>query len=163
MGTLVYLSLGSNVGDRISNLNLAIQALKNCGRLIEQASVYETEAIGFKSDPFLNTIILIETQLSAFELLEQIQSIEKQLGRVKTKTDEYEPRTIDLDIIFFGNLQITDHILTIPHPRYHERMFVLLPLNQIASTFVDPAKDLMIGDIIQRCNDKSSIARYRES
>lgn len=145
--TDVYLSLGSNLGDRHALLLRAIDLLAHrAGRLVRASSIIETEPWGFESpNPFLNAVVLIQTTLSPHELLAKTQAIERELGRT-TKTPSaptkaettvsegslpYSDRPIDIDILLYGDLHLSTPELTIPHPRMYERDFVLRPLREI--------------------------------
>lgn len=133
----VTLSLGSNLGDRKMYLRQAVGLLeKEAGTVIKQSSVYETDSWGFDSFPFLNQVVVLSTDLSPFELLERIKEMEIRLGRDKKSVKEgsqavYSDRTIDIDILFFDDLEIRSEELTIPHPKIAERDFVLLPLREL--------------------------------
>lgn len=133
----VFLSLGSNLGDRRKNLQLAIKALNaSAGRVIKKSKTYETKPHGVKNQPmFLNCCIEIETNLKPLKLLAACQKIEKLLGRLKSEKGKMLPRTIDIDILFYGNEIINTPKLTLPHPRIAEREFVLKPLAEIAPDF----------------------------
>lgn len=134
----VYIGLGSNKGDRMDYLNKAVDFIEQKGnKIIRKSSVLETESWGFKSTPFLNQVILIETNLSPFQLLEQFQLIEKELGRNKKSKQrgsqvEYHDRTIDIDILLYGNQIINNKDLNIPHPEMQKRDFVMIPFQEIA-------------------------------
>ena len=134
----VYIGLGSNKGDRMNYLNKAVEFIEQKGaKIIKKSSIIETESWGFKSTPFLNQVILIETNLSPYQLLVQFQQIEIDLGR-KSKSKhnpdfvEYHDRTIDLDILLYGNEIINSSDLIIPHPEMHKRDFVMIPFQEIA-------------------------------
>lgn len=131
----VYLSLGSNMGDSLDYLLHAILALQKQGLEIRAiSSIYRTEAVGYTAQPdFLNLVLYGETVLSAIEMLEVCLNIEKELGRVRTM--HWGPRVIDLDLLFFGQHKIKTEKLQIPHPRLHERAFVLIPLREINEVF----------------------------
>lgn len=161
MGTLVVLSLGSNKGERLGNLNQAVKSLADYGEIVAQSGIYETEALGFEGDLFLNSIVLIDTSHDAPDLLRGLQSIEQKLGRLRTKPGMLESRSIDIDIIFFGKQVFKSPDLSIPHPRYQERKFVLLPLTEIAPQLTDPVTKKKISTILEACNDQSLISRYR--
>ena len=124
-----YLGLGSNVGDRARNLAEALRrldALRHT-KVTDVAHVYETDPVGVTDQPlFLNTACRIETALSAEELLASALRIERELGRVRTV--RWGPRTIDIDLLLYGNLAVDEPNLTIPHPRLQERQFVMIPL-----------------------------------
>lgn len=130
----VFLSLGSNIGERETNLKQAIEKLQTTENIEVTmiSSFYDTKPEGGKDNVpnYINAIVEIVTSLSPHELLEKTQEIEKCLGR-KTKCD-YNPRTIDIDIIFYGKKLVCEEGLTIPHPLMHERFFVLDPLNELA-------------------------------
>ena len=134
----VYIGLGSNKGDRMDYLSKAVDFIEQNGaKIIKKSSIIETESWGFKSTPFLNQVILIETNLSPFQLLEQFQLIEKELGRNKKSKQignqvEYHDRTIDIDILLYGNQIINNKDLIIPHPEMQKRDFVMIPFQEIA-------------------------------
>lgn len=134
MATL-YLSLGTNLGDRQSNLDTAIALIgQRIGTVSAKSGVMETEPWGFESsNRFLNMVIKVETDLEPFDLLHSTQDIECQLGRSKkTVNGEYHDRLIDIDILLYDSLEMNTPELTIPHPRMFEREFVMKPLLQIA-------------------------------
>lgn len=135
----VYLSLGTNIGDREKNLKLAVSALKDALGVYIKAisSIYETAPVGYEDQPsFLNIALLIETSFSALETLEVCQTVENELGRVREI--RWGPRIIDLDILLFNNENIEVENLTVPHPRMFERAFVLVPLLEIAEEQLSP-------------------------
>jgi len=134
----VFLGLGSNVGDRMGFLVKAQELIHmKVGVIIRKSSILETESWGFKSDPFLNQVILIETNFAPLDLLSQLNLIEKELGRFEktdtTRSDiEYHDRTIDIDILIYDDLKWESEQLTLPHPNMHKRDFVMIPLAEIA-------------------------------
>ncbi len=126
----VYLSLGSNIGDREGNLQKAFEYLKGKVNLLKIAKIYETKAMHYKNQPdFLNTAILVETNLKPLELLSFIKDVEKSIGR--KYTFRWGPREIDIDILYYDDLIYKDKVLEIPHPRINERDFVKTPLAEI--------------------------------
>jgi len=127
----VYLGLGSNLGDRRNNITAAISALRRCGVTIKKiATVIETEPEGGPPQgKYLNTVVKATTELPALELLTRIQAIESELGRVRSVPNG--PRTIDIDILLYGQERINSPDLIIPHPRMHQRDFVMTPLREI--------------------------------
>jgi 2-amino-4-hydroxy-6-hydroxymethyldihydropteridine diphosphokinase len=131
MHKLVYLSLGSNVGDRAANLNTAIERLRSLGEVAAVSSFYETEPVEFTAQPwFLNCAVKLNTEKMPKQLLNAVLDIEKEMGRKRLK--KKGPRTIDIDILLFGNSVIDTKGLAVPHPAMHERRFVLEPLAEIA-------------------------------
>lgn len=131
----IYLSLGSNLGDRENNIEAALRLLQEKVRLVKRSSFYETEPVGFKDQPwFLNIAAECETDLSPLPLLQFTQGIEHQMKRVKTFVNG--PRIIDIDILLYENENIKTEALTIPHPRMLERAFVLFPLYEISPNLI---------------------------
>jgi 2-amino-4-hydroxy-6-hydroxymethyldihydropteridine diphosphokinase len=127
----VYLSLGSNLGDRQANLRTAIGKLMNLGDVMTVSSIYETEPIGLREQPwFLNCVVLMQTERLPRLFLKYILGIEQEMGRKRLQPKG--PRIIDIDILLFGNATIETPELTVPHPAMHERRFVLAPLAEIA-------------------------------
>lgn len=127
----VYLSLGSNVGDRAAHLHAAIACLGALGKVVAVSSFYETEPVEFTAQPwFLNCAAALETELMPRQLLAATLDIEKQMGR--RRVQKKGPRTLDIDILLFGNSIVKTKGLTIPHPAMHQRRFVLEPLAEIA-------------------------------
>ena len=131
---MVYLGLGTNLGDKQKNLNDAIRMLENqVGEVEKVSSVIETEPEGFKSDNmFLNAVVKVRTALSPFELLDITQDVEKSLGRKeKSSNGIYHDRVIDIDILLYDDIKISTPRLVIPHPRMAQREFVMTPLTEI--------------------------------
>lgn len=131
---LAYLSLGANLGNREQTLIAAIDLLQQqAGEVVRQSEFYYSEPWGFVSQNlFCNLCIALETELAPTDLLHTTQAIERQLGRThKTTKHQYNDRTIDIDILLYGNYSISTPELTIPHPLMHERDFVMTPLKQI--------------------------------
>ncbi|HEX5564458.1 MAG TPA: 2-amino-4-hydroxy-6-hydroxymethyldihydropteridine diphosphokinase [Sporosarcina sp.] len=127
-----YLSIGSNLGDRLAILQEAVRALDSNEKMdvTSVSAVYETEPVGYTEQPnFLNIVVELQTSLDPFELLAACQSIEQSLGRVRDI--RWGPRTADLDILLYNNETIVSENLTVPHPRMHERAFVLIPLLEL--------------------------------
>lgn len=156
--TTVYIALGSNKGDRFSNLQDANQHIFNTiGTITAIAKVYKTDAVGFDGDYFYNTCIAVSTHLSAKAVLDELLRIEKRLGRERTQTEGYESRTIDLDVILYGDAIVDTPDLELPHPRMHQRLFVLQPLNDIAANVVHPKLQKTIGELLETCDDKNAI------
>jgi 2-amino-4-hydroxy-6-hydroxymethyldihydropteridine diphosphokinase len=137
MSNVVYLSLGSNVGDRAENLSTAIDQLRSLGEVAAVSSFYETEPVEFTAQAwFLNCVVALDTEKTPRQLLDGILGIEQQMGRLRTQ--KKGPRIIDIDILLFRNSIVDDLGLTIPHPAMHERRFVLEPLAEIAPDVLHP-------------------------
>jgi 2-amino-4-hydroxy-6-hydroxymethyldihydropteridine diphosphokinase len=133
----VYLSLGSNVGDRAANLNMATERLEALGNIVAVSSFYETEPVEFEAQPwFLNCAVQLDTEKRPKQLLAGILDVEQQMGR--RRTQKKGPRIIDIDILLFGNFVVESKGLAIPHPAMHERRFVLEPLAEIAPEVKHP-------------------------
>jgi 2-amino-4-hydroxy-6-hydroxymethyldihydropteridine diphosphokinase len=131
MHKLVYLSLGSNVGDRAANLNTALGRLDRLGKVMAVSSFYETEPVEFAAQPwFLNCAVKLDTEKMPKQLLRGVLDIEQEMGR--RRAEHKGPRTIDIDIILFGNSIIDTKGLTIPHEAMHMRRFVLEPMTELA-------------------------------
>jgi 2-amino-4-hydroxy-6-hydroxymethyldihydropteridine diphosphokinase len=138
MRKLVYLSLGSNIGARAVNLEMAISRLEELGRVVAVSSFYETEPVEVTAQPmFLNCVVALETEMLPQQFMRAVLDIEREMGRRRTQAKG--PRTIDIDILLFGNAVIDTPDLTVPHPAMHERRFVLEPLTEIAPDVKHPA------------------------
>jgi 2-amino-4-hydroxy-6-hydroxymethyldihydropteridine diphosphokinase len=134
----VYLSLGSNVGDRAANLTTAIRLLGSLGTVVAVSSFYETEPIELTAQPwFLNCALQLDTEKMPRQLLNGVLAVERKMGR--RRKQKKGPRNIDIDILLFGNAMIETQALTIPHPAMHQRRFVLEPLAEIAPEVRHPA------------------------
>ena len=132
MHKIVYLSLGSNLGDRAENLRTAIARLAGLGEVVTVSSFYETEPVELTAQPwFLNCALKLDTEKMPRQLIAWILALEKGMGRQRKQKNG--PRTIDIDIVFFGGSIIKLPSLTVPHPKMHERRFVLEPLTEIAA------------------------------
>src|SRR5690625_1055687 len=161
----VYIGLGSNMGEREKFLHDAIELLKENGNinLEKQSSIYETAPVGYtEQDHFLNMVIKIRTSLTHLDLLDVCQRIEDKLGR--ERTIENGPRTIDLDILLYNNENRDLERLRIPHPRLHERAFVLVPLHEIAPDLIMPTSGKHIEDLINDISSKelAEVIKWQE-
>lgn len=158
----VYLLAGGNLNKTAATYKKLFLLLESSiGRIIEKSNFYESEAWGFAStNNFINIALLVHTYLSPEEVLIQLLSIEKQLGRIsKTNNKAYSDRSMDLDIIFFNDNILETESLTIPHPHMHERMFVLMPLSEIAPDFVHPIFGKTIQELKNECKDTLRIQK----
>jgi 2-amino-4-hydroxy-6-hydroxymethyldihydropteridine diphosphokinase len=148
--TRAYVGLGANVGNRRENLDRAVELLaaEQGVRVLAVSSVRETDPVGYEDQPrFLNAVCAVETELGPRELLERLLAIERALGRERTGP-RFGPRTIDLDLLLYGNETLDEPGLTVPHPRLAERLFVLEPLHELAPDLVLP-DDRAVRDLLQ--------------
>ena len=154
---IVYISLGSNLGDRAAMLERAIAAMNAAGiRVVRQSSFYVTEPVGAPGQAwFLNAVAEAETSLLPLQLLRALLKIERELGR--RRLTPHGPRTIDLDILFYGSAVIHSQELEVPHPRLPERRFVLLPLAQLAPEFRHPTLHKSIAELLAETRDRSEV------
>ena len=158
---IAYVGIGSNLGDRAGNLLYAVRGLIEASFVVTKLSpIYETEPIGIESDlPFLNLVAEIRSEaVTPSQMMARLLRIEYLLGR--TDKSERKPRTIDLDLLLFGNLHTDSPFLTVPHPRLHLRKFVLVPLNDIAPHFIHPTLRKEIRTLLSDCEDNASVTRW---
>ena len=148
---IVYLALGSNLGNRLANLKRAIAALPPQMEVQAKSQVYETPPWGFEDQPkFFNQVVKVKTYLEPELLLRHLKRLELALGR--EASFQYGPRLIDIDILFYDDLVLETPSLVIPHPRLHERGFVLLPLMDIAPDLIHPVKKQSVRELLAFCN-----------
>ena len=153
-----YLSLGTNLGDKLDNLQHALNLIaQKVGRVTKVSSIYKTKSWGFKSDDFFNICIEVSTNLNPENLLDKVLQIEIELGRTRESSDDYKARTIDIDVLLFDDDIIFYNDLKVPHPRMLERKFVLVPLTEIASNVKHPIVKKTILMCLQGCDDNTEI------
>lgn len=158
---IAYLSLGSNLGHREANIKSALKMLGQEARILKVSSLYETEPVGYKDQPwFLNCACSVETDLSPQALLKFAKAIERKLGRKPTR--RFGPRPIDIDILFYDGLVLDSPDLTIPHPRLAERAFVLVPLKEIAANLVHPLLGVTTKELLERVENLEKTCPYSE-
>lgn len=158
-----FLSLGSNLGDRLGNLRRAVDKIEESGRIEAKgiSPVYETEPVGRQDQGwFLNLVLRVQTSLEPLALLERLLSVEVGMGRTREK--ESGPRNIDLDILLYDDRTVDSERLTIPHPRMQERRFVLVPLAQIAPELVHPRLQKSVEELLALCRDRSEVRPHTE-
>ena len=162
MGKLVFLGLGTNLGDRESIINETIEKLNDsAGTVVSCSAIYETEPWGFQTENnFLNMVISISTRLKPDMLLKRLMEIEAELGRVRTG-EGYTSRTIDIDILLYEDLIINKPDLKVPHPLIRERKFVLVPLCDIAADLVHPVFKKTFAVLLKECKDDIQVKRYK--
>ena len=159
----VYLGLGSNLGDRAANLELAISGLAAAGvRVVRRSSLYATEPVGTGPQHwFLNCVVEAATELMPRQLLRATQEVERGLGRRRSLRNA--PRTVDIDILFYSASVVSLPGLEIPHPRIAERRFALVPLREIAPGLRHPALRRTIAELLAETNDRSEVRRWHPS
>ena len=155
---LTYLSLGSNQGDKLKNLQEAIHKIaENIGAIQKISSVYETGSWGYEGEDFYNICISVSTYLQPESLLKKLLIIEKELGRKRNKTKQYSDRRIDIDILLFDNEIVFSKDVIIPHPRMLDRKFVLVPLVEIAKNTIHPIEKKQLYHCLNSCTDTTLV------
>lgn len=157
-----YVLFGSNMGNKNQIFVQACLLINNrCGHIVRISAPYDTEPWGFQADEwFLNRVIAVETSLHPEEMLRRLLDIESELGRIRhPKANNYTSRTIDLDILYFGDRIIHTTTLMVPHPRLHLRRFALLPLCEVAPDFIHPILKLTQTELLQQCTDNSVVKK----
>ena len=155
-----FLSIGSNLGDRLLLLQKAIFEIgKVAGEIRQVSAIYETPSWGFEGEDFFNACLELQTQLSPEDLLSQLLTIETNFGRERKGGDGYQSRTLDIDIIYYEKEIIDTENLTVPHPKMQERKFILKPLADITPQFYHPIFNKDTRNLLQECKDKSTITK----
>lgn len=169
MPNRAFIGIGSNLGDRAANYREAIQRIASqpATRLVRQSSIYETEPVGdVRGGPFLNGVVEVETELGAETLMRRLLTIERVMGRKRVRgrklaRGKYRPRIIDLDLLFFNKEIIETHALTVPHPRIHERRFVLAPLSELAPALIHPKLNVSISELLAELKSPQRVTLAR--
>ena len=160
--SIAYIGLGSNLNDRMANLNKAIELIEQDSRIsaLKRSSVYQTEPVGIKDQPlFLNMVLEVETEFSPFDLLHFLQEIERKMGRKKGK--RWGPRNIDLDLLLYDEQIINNAELTLPHAQMHLRKFVLTPLAEIAKDKIHPLNKKTISELLKNMKEDTRVELFR--
>ena len=160
----VYLGLGSNKGERISYIEKAIEEISRlpATNIFVRSGIYETEPWGnIEQEDYLNSVIGIQTELKAEDLLKELKSIEKLIGRKENK--KWSEREIDIDLLFYGSEVIDKDHMKVPHGQIENRRFVLVPLNEIAPWFIHPVFKKSISMLLEDTTDKLKVHKYKLS
>ena len=158
MGHIAYIGIGSNLGDKLNHCEEAVSEILKIDRhtLLAKSPFFKTQPVGYTSqDWFVNGVIKIKTDLEALELLRTLKTIESQLGRMKTF--RWGPRTIDLDILFFDDVEIHTEELQIPHPHIQDRQFVLIPLAEIDQNLVHPVLKKTVHELLTNFKEDQGV------
>lgn len=153
--SLAYVALGANLGDPVSSLKAAVEALKTLPRtrFIKASGFFRTAPVGLRNQPdFINAVAALETELSPAELLAELFAVEARFGRQRSVKNA--PRTLDLDLLLHGEARSDDPDLTLPHPRMHQRAFVLAPLAEVAPEVSVPGHGRVV-DLLAACRDQT--------
>ncbi len=150
---LSYLSIGTNLGNKLENIKKTIDLIQKNRKIMKISSIYKSKSWGYESEnDFYNIVLSLQTNETAFELLETLNKIEKTIGRTKKTTTKYSDRIIDIDILFFNNEVIEEKNLIIPHKLLHKRDFVLQPFNEIAPELIHPLLKKTIAELLEQIN-----------
>ena len=159
-----FLGLGSNIGERISYIEKAVNAICRIPdvKFIRSSSVYETEPWGKQNQSdFLNSVLEIETDMSAESLLKELKLIEKRTGRIENS--KWSEREIDIDLLFYGNEIINVDLFIVTHPQIENRKFVLVPMAEIAPDLIHPVLKISMQDLLKKSTDTLKVERYQTS
>ncbi|MGH8011470.1 MAG: 2-amino-4-hydroxy-6-hydroxymethyldihydropteridine diphosphokinase [Candidatus Binataceae bacterium] len=162
-----FIGIGTNLGDRAANYRAAIAKIGELPttRIVRQSSIYETEPVGDIKGAFLNGVVEVETELMAEALMRRLLAIERTMGRKRIgkapSRSRYRPRVIDLDLLFFNKEIIESRALTVPHPRLHERRFVLAPMAELAPALIHPVLNESISDLLAKLRSPFRVSLAR--
>ena len=160
----VYIALGSNMGDRMTHLQSAVNAIENqVGNVLACAPVYETPSWGFEGHSFLNSCLVAESTKHPDEIMSLLLKIEATHGRIRSEQKGYSDRTLDLDLLMVDEVQLQNPQLQLPHPYMHKRRFVLQPLTQIAPNKIVPGTDSTVVSLLDVCEDQTQTALFSQS
>lgn len=159
----VLLSIGSNQGDRLQNLHICVSELSLVFDCKQISSIYESPAWGFDSEPFYNAAVWLQTIKTPSDVLLHTQQIEVKMGKIQRLTSEaYQSRLIDIDIVWFDDQIVDLPNLKIPHPHFHNRKFVLLPMAEFEMDWIHPVLNKTISDLVKECMDESDCSQINE-
>ncbi len=160
---VTYISIGSNVGNRLHNIENAMSYIMDIGRIEYKSKYYKSESWGFNSSYFINNIIVLKTKFSPIQLLDLLKRIEVKLGAIHDSNVEgYIDRIIDIDIIYYNNIIYKQKVLVIPHINMHNRKFVLLPMMELKKDIIHPIFNKNVEELLENCNDKTIVLRNEE-
>lgn len=156
----IYISLGGDLGDPIQQQEKAIKLIEGrIGHVERRSSFFETEAWGVeRNTPFINSAILVKTELDPYEVMETLLRIEREMGRIRNG-ERYGRRLIDLDLLYYNDLILNTAELQLPHPRSHLRRFVLEPMAEVAADHTDPFLGKSISELLDECSDKGIVKK----
>lgn len=156
----IVLSLGSNIGDRLGNLEEACRLLEERKiRILKTSQVYESEPVGFSDqDAFLNQVLLIETPLTGQEILATCLGVEEHMGRIRVQKNG--PRKIDIDLLFYKDVLLSEETLLLPHPQIAERNFILVPLAELIPGDIHPVLGQSIAELLKQSEDRSWVEPF---
>jgi 2-amino-4-hydroxy-6-hydroxymethyldihydropteridine diphosphokinase len=160
--TRAFIGLGSNLGDREAQIRRAIEEMRRVPRTMvaRVSSLYDTAPVGDVDQPrFLNAVAWVETDLTPGELLWNLLLVEQRLGRVRVKAKRWGPRTIDLDLLFYGDQVLEEPGLTLPHPEAHQRAFVLLPMAELDPEYVHPVSGETVAAMLERVPPSAGVRK----
>ena len=159
--SVAYIALGANLGDRLATLRLVVERLNELGSVEAASSVYETEPVGFADQPsYLNAVVRLRTVLEPAALMAALLEIEAEFGRVRTFANA--PRPLDLDLLLYDELTLESTTVTVPHPRLHERAFVLAPMAELAPDLVVPRVGQSVAALLADLDDSQGVQRLDE-
>lgn len=157
--SVAYVALGANLGDRLATLRSARRRLDDAGRVAAASSVYETEPVGYEGAPaYLNAAVKLETELHQEELLNALLSLEAEHGRIRGVVNA--PRTLDLDLLLYDDVVNSSERLTLPHPRMHDRAFVLVPLAEIAPELPVPGTGRTVRELLLSLHPVTGVTKF---